>query len=128
MGAELELLRRCAPSECNSATAGGNPATGSATVAQRTSLKALAMQALGRNSERNGSATDAGKVAQQHPVAEPPAAARLVTCETCSHFVRDSVNPAAGVGACGAEVGHLSIVRALHPMAPRYCGGHGVAQ
>lgn len=124
MGAELELLHRCTPRECNSATGGGNPATARATVAQRTSLKALAMQALGRNNERNDSATDAGKGAQQHPVAEPPAVARLVTCETCSHFVRNSVNPAAGVGACGAGVGHLSIGRALHPMAPRYCTSH----
>lgn len=50
-----------------------------------------------------------------------------VTCETCRHFRPDQINPPAGVGICAAGVGHLSIGRALHPMAPRYCAGHEVA-
>jgi hypothetical protein len=56
-----------------------------------------------------------------------PASRRLVCCETCVHFVPDTVNPEAGVGQCLAGVGAESEGVSLHPMALRFCDGHEVA-
>lgn len=53
----------------------------------------------------------------------PPARA-AVTCGSCEHFQSDEINPTAGAGVCGAGVGHLSIGKSLHPMAPRNCDHH----
>lgn len=41
-----------------------------------------------------------------------------VTCEGCRHFTPDTINPAAGIGTCGADKG-------MHwPMARHICGNH----
>jgi hypothetical protein len=38
-----------------------------------------------------------------------------VTCEGCRLFIRDPINPAAGMGDCERGQGRW------HPMAPHYC-------
>lgn len=38
-----------------------------------------------------------------------------ITCEACRHFIRDTVNPAAGMGACAV------LHDGWHPAAPHYC-------
>ncbi|MBK8068762.1 MAG: hypothetical protein IPK27_14385 [Rhodanobacteraceae bacterium] len=87
-----------------------------------------------RNNRNNRTASsDAGSAVTEAEtetvtaVTTPAAVVQLVTCETCRHFRPDPINPPAGVGICAAGVAHLSIGRALHPMAPRYCAGHEVA-
>jgi hypothetical protein len=77
----------------------------------------------------NGAASrvSATEIATETTETNAAAVVRLVACETCRHFRPDPINPPAGVGICAAGVGHLSIGRALHPMAPRYCAGHEVA-
>lgn len=41
-----------------------------------------------------------------------------VTCEGCGHFSRDTINPGAGMGACGAGMG------THYPMQRHTCAGH----
>lgn len=43
----------------------------------------------------------------------------LVRCGQCRHFERDTVNPAEGLGRCGAGV---ASERPHYPNAPRHCG------
>ena len=43
----------------------------------------------------------------------------LVRCGQCRHFERDTVNPAEGLGRCGAG---LVSERPHYPNAPRHCG------
>lgn len=76
---ESLLLRVADPRARNtqqSGKNGQNDATGSATGAQQTSLKALALLALGRNKPRNKGATERGKYAQQTPVFDPAVVAQ----------------------------------------------------
>lgn len=124
MAADQQVLRGCDARECNSATDDQKHATKPATSAQQTSLKALAMQALGRNEARNEPATGGRTGVQQHAGSASPVVARQVTCETCSRFTPDPINPPAGAGACGIGKGEESIGPSLHPMAPCACKHH----
>lgn len=69
-----KLLRVASPSTRNTQRTGvfgANHATGSATGTQQTSLKALALLALGRTNTLNKGAIEGGKPAQQTPVFDP---------------------------------------------------------
>lgn len=74
-----QLLRVAHPRERNNATDAPTDATATATAAQRTGLKALALLALARNNACNSSATSPekeAKTAQQTPVFEDQFVAR----------------------------------------------------
>ncbi len=45
----------------------------------------------------------------------------LVTCAECRHFIRDSVNPAAGMGTCTATREPMPSEAPTYPRASRYC-------
>ncbi|SFN14905.1 hypothetical protein [Dokdonella immobilis] len=66
-----ELLRVAFPSVRNTQQMTKNRATARATGTQQTSLKVLALLALGRTNTRNKSAAEGGKPAQQTPVFDP---------------------------------------------------------
>jgi hypothetical protein len=57
MSADDEVLRRCVPSQTQHRNTEPKNATGSATPAQRSSLKAAAFKVLERNRQRNTTAT-----------------------------------------------------------------------
>jgi hypothetical protein len=46
----------------------------------------------------------------------------MIVCETCKHFVRDQVNPAAGIGQCGHP--KRKEVAAFYPAEKHHCRAH----
>jgi len=48
----------------------------------------------------------------------------MTTCETCTHYRRDPINPPAGLGSCGHRNQHL----ARYPAQQHHCKDHEEAK
>ena len=67
--------------------------------------------------KKTGEQVEAGKLPEPAARVSAPVLA-LVRCGQCRHFERDTVNPAEGMGRCGAG---LVSERPHYPNAPRHC-------